>query len=315
MRRFVGKADHSERERRERTDIALRKMGMVGWGLSRMNHLRREMERMGVSELGSVGVFEGKLVERVERALRGAAVHFAVLDGALVDAEAVPSSLVELLERRKAEIGAMVSGREVEIPGRVSTEGAADGFWSAKIRSAYMGKLVSAAAKVRGERFKEFREERYKDFSEGWSGVWFQKAKEKTARVLNQMPVGGGVGLEGGLEAFQRQYGAMFEVSYEKNPVVTGPLSTKYAGEWLRQLKYLLRRGDCGKVELNDEAEILEAMEADGVNCPEVLEATSKVLRDFLAHMDQWMHHFLVLVLNNHHVTIKKMLPKRHPYT
>ena len=44
MRRFVGPADHSERERREHTDKVLMTISMLGGGLRRMNYLRKEME-------------------------------------------------------------------------------------------------------------------------------------------------------------------------------------------------------------------------------------------------------------------------------
>ena len=43
IQRFVGKADHSERERREHTGMMLRTMGQLQGGLKRMSHVRREM--------------------------------------------------------------------------------------------------------------------------------------------------------------------------------------------------------------------------------------------------------------------------------
>ena len=113
------------------------------------------------------------------------------------------------------------------------------------------------------------------------------EGKESTARVLNQMPVGGGAGLEGARAAFQREYEAMFDVSYEEDPPVTGPDGSKYAGQRLGQLRHMLRRRDCGKVELKEVDETLAAMGADGADNPDVLEATSKVLTGLLAHMDQ----------------------------
>ena len=113
------------------------------------------------------------------------------------------------------------------------------------------------------------------------------EGKESTARVLNQMPVGGGAGLEGARAAFQREYEAMFDVSYEEDPPVTGPDGSKYAGQRLGQLRHMLRRRDCGKVELKEVDETLAAMGADGADNPDVLEATSKVLTGLLAHMNQ----------------------------
>ena len=79
----------------------------------------------------------------------------------------------------------------------------------------------------------------------------------------------------------------MFDVSYEDDPSVHGPVGSKYDGKRLGQLKHLLRRKDSGKVELKTVEEKLSDMVADGVDDPEVLSVTSKVLRGLLAHMDQ----------------------------
>ena len=49
----------------------------------------------------------------------------------------------------------------------------------------------------------------------------------------------------------------------------------------------MLRRKDCGKVELKAVEDTIADMRADGVDDPEVLEVTSKVLTGLLAHMDQ----------------------------
>jgi len=65
----------------------------------------------------------------------------------------------------------MVSGDESEIPDHARQEGAADSLWSVKGRNVYLLKLNRAVAKIRGERVKEFQEERFKDYSEGRSGV------------------------------------------------------------------------------------------------------------------------------------------------
>ena len=138
MRRFVGKADHSGRERREHTDLVLRTMGMVGGGLMRMNYLRREMERMGASGLEASGVVGESMAKRVKEAVKGVSEHFIVLEGELVGVEAVPSSVVELLRRGKAEMDDMVSGDQSEIPDHARQEGAADSLWSVKGRNAYL---------------------------------------------------------------------------------------------------------------------------------------------------------------------------------
>ena len=129
MRRFVGRADHSERERREHTDMVLMTMGMVGGGLKRMNYLRREMERIGASGLGASGVVDENMAKRVREVVGGVSEHFAALEGALVDVEAVPTSVKELLWRGKAEIDEMVSGDESEIPDHARQEGAAESLW------------------------------------------------------------------------------------------------------------------------------------------------------------------------------------------
>ena len=55
----------------------------------------------------------------------------------------------------------------------------------------------------------------------------------------------------------------------------------------LGQLKHVLRRKDCGKVELKEAEDTIADMRADGVDDPEVLEVTSKILTGLLAHMDQ----------------------------
>ena len=67
---------------------------------------------------------------------------------------------------------------------------------------------------------------------------------------------------------------------------MVGPPTSKYGGKRLGQLKHLLKRMECGKVVLNDVGETMEAMKADGVDSPEVLDVTSKVLRELLSHMD-----------------------------
>ena len=61
FRKFVSTADHSERESREHTDMMLRTLGQLQGGLKRMNHLRREMVRADVSELGFVEVVDEKM--------------------------------------------------------------------------------------------------------------------------------------------------------------------------------------------------------------------------------------------------------------
>ena len=149
------------------------------------------MERIGASGLGASGVVDENMAKRVRGVVEGVSEYFVALEGALVDVEAVPTSVKELLGRGKVEIDEMVSGDESEIPDHARQEGAADSLWSSKGRDAFRLEINKAVAKIRGERVKEFQEERFKDFSEGRSGVWFQKSKESKARVLNQVPVGG----------------------------------------------------------------------------------------------------------------------------
>ena len=162
------------------------------------------MERAGESGLGACGVVGAASVKRVRDIFNAVSEHFAVLEDGLADAEGVPNSLVALVMQGKAEIDDMVSGEETEIPDRVGQEGVADSLWSTKGRDAYWRMLNRAVAKIRGERREEFREERFKDFSDGHSGVWFQKSRESKARVLNQVPVGESAGKEGVMEAFQK---------------------------------------------------------------------------------------------------------------
>ena len=95
------------------------------------------MERIGVSGFGACGVVNANLAKRVRDVFKVVSEHFAVLEDALVDVEAVPNSLVELLLRGKVEIDDMVSGEEPEIPYRASQEGVADSLWSTKGRDAY----------------------------------------------------------------------------------------------------------------------------------------------------------------------------------
>ena len=95
-----------------------------------------------------------------------------------------------------------------------------------------------------------------------------------------------GVGKEGVLEAFQKQWGSTFDARYDDDPGVVGPSHSKYEGQRLGQLKHLLRRLESGKVVLNDVAETISVMKADGVDNPEVVAATSKALTGLLAHMD-----------------------------
>ena len=94
----------------------------------------------------------------------------------------------------------------MEVPNLSGPEARDDSLWSIRGRSMHAVKLRRAVAKVKRDRFREFRTRRHEDFSEGRSGVWFQKSKESTAQVLNQMPVGGRAGLEEELSAFQREY-------------------------------------------------------------------------------------------------------------
>ena len=193
----MGTVDHSERESREHTDMMLRTLGQLQGGLKRMNHLRREMVRADVSEPGFVEVVDEKMAGRVKIALRGVEDHFTILEEAMGEGEALPGSLVELLDRGRVEINAILLDGEDEVPDRVGPEVAEDSLWSVKGRNVFMRSPGRAVVKVRGERFKEFSQGRYEELSEGRAGVWFQKAKESTTRVLNQMPVGGGAWLEG----------------------------------------------------------------------------------------------------------------------
>ena len=177
IRKFVGTADHSERESREHTDMMLRTLGQLQGGLKRMNHLRREMVRADVSEPGFVEVVDEKMAGRVKIALRGVEDHFTILEEAMGEGEALPGSLVELLDRGRVEINAYQLDSEDEVPDRVGPEVAEDSLWSVKGRNVFMRSPGRAVVKVRGERFKEFSQGRYDDFSEGRAGVWFQKAR------------------------------------------------------------------------------------------------------------------------------------------
>jgi len=287
IERFVGKADRSEQERREQLELQLKTMGELQEGLKRMNHLRREMLRTGVSAPGTAGAVDAETAERVRGAIGRVAESFATLESLVGEGEALPSSLDILLAKGRSEISAILEDGGDEVPDFSGPEFGDDSLWSFKGRCVYRARLRRAVVKVKRERFKEFSTRRYEDFSEGRAGVWFQKSKERTTQVLNQMPVGGGVGLAGGLAAFQEEYEEMFDVSYEKDPHVTGPTGSKYEGRRLGQLKHILRRMKCGKVELKTVEDTISDMKADGVDDPEVLDVTSKVLTGLLAHMDQ----------------------------
>ena len=93
------------------------------------------------------------------------------------EGEALPGSLVELLDRGRVEINAIQLDSEDEVPGRVGPEVAEDSLWSVKGRNVFMRSPGRAVVKVRGERFKEFSQGCYEDFSEVLAGVWFQKAR------------------------------------------------------------------------------------------------------------------------------------------
>ena len=173
----MGTVDRSERESREHTDMMLRTLGQLQGGLKRMNHLRREMVRADVSEPGFVEVVDEKMANLVERAVRGVADHFAILEEAMGEGESLPSSLVELLDRGRVEINAILVYGEDEVSNHVGPEVAEDSLWSVKGRNVFMRSPGRAVVKVRGERFKEFSQGRYDDFSEGRAGVWFQKAR------------------------------------------------------------------------------------------------------------------------------------------
>jgi len=259
-----------------------------------MSRLRCEMLRTGASVPGTAGAVDEATAERVRGAMSGVAECFATLENSIGEVEALPSDLVSLLARGRSDINAILLDNDEEVPDFMGPEYGDDSLWSIKGRGLYAQRLRRAVVEVKRERFKEFRTRRYEDFSEGRAGVWFQKSKESTAQVLNQMPVGGGTGLRGGLSAYQEEYEAMFDVSYEDYPSVHGPAGSKYDGKRLGQLKHMLRRKDSGKVELKTVEETISDMMADGVDDPEVLNGTSKVLTGLLAHMDQvkglWMY-------------------------
>ena len=133
IQEFVGPADHSEQDRREHMDMMLRTMGELQGGLKRMNHVRREMVQVGASEPGTAGVVDAETAVRVRRAVREVADCFGVLEDAMGEAEALPSSLVELLDRGRSEMNAILLDGEDEVPDHVGPEVAGTACGASKV--------------------------------------------------------------------------------------------------------------------------------------------------------------------------------------